>query len=732
MASPDDLGVAPTLLTEADAAPKGGERKTQLELRDVDESWDGDVGRGLGDAYEVTEQIGRGGMGRVLAARDKQLGRLVAVKVLARELRERSAALQRFLLEAQVGAQLEHPNIVPVYGLEVESGAPAFAMRLLGGRTFHRYLADCATQAREGRLDDEHALESRLERFLDVCNAITYAHARGVVHRDLKPENVLLGEHHEVYVVDWGVAKVLGRPDVVSAPDEGGLPEREGVTESGSISVHASTETQAGDVIGTASYMPPEQAMGRIEEHGPASDQFALGMMLQELVTLRPPRMGPHVARLGKAVTGEREPMEEVVGGGQPDPGLVAIVERATQPRPEARYPSVDAFADELRRWLRGEELSVRRDSLAQRLWRRLSRRPGVTLAVVFALLTLLAGAVAASLWSTVEAQREAAAQSERLSAMSGAVVRRSQALDQRLARVKALVEGLGARVEERLARASGDRDAAPPLPPGYAPVGWLAERGPALEHARPHARYGMDVSFVDTGYLWPPGEDEAGPRATLAALGPMSDVFRDVLLASFDAGAPHLPTGERDALLWEGQTPLHVTYAGFEDGLLVNYPGYLPFPTAYDPRRRPWYVANRETHGPRFGPPYPDASGSAILVPCNRAIRDAEGALQGVAGADMALDDLAALMRMDDLPGWRRTALLDGDLREIVDTSEQSEELGVSLHGDATVESRRVEPAVAEAVRAEGTGWVRVGNELVLFDQLEEIDWTFVARVTE
>ncbi|HEY2516110.1 MAG TPA: serine/threonine-protein kinase, partial [Polyangiaceae bacterium] len=172
----------------------------------------GERGR-LEREFEVHGELGKGGMGTVLAARDLRLCRSVAVKVLAPALRFDQSAMHRFVLEAQVVAQLEHPNIVPIYGLACdESGKPGFSMRLVEGESFREYLDACGTSAKASATEP-HDLDSRLERFLKACDAIEYAHARGVVHRDLKPENIMLGEHNEVYVVDWGLAKV-------TAPDE--------------------------------------------------------------------------------------------------------------------------------------------------------------------------------------------------------------------------------------------------------------------------------------------------------------------------------------------------------------------------------------------------------------------------------------------------------------------------------------------------------------------------------
>jgi serine/threonine-protein kinase len=145
---------------------------------------------------------------------------VVALKVLRSEYDRDADLLRRFALEAQVGAQLEHPNIVPLYSLERSAnGGPAFAMQLVEGTTMGQYMANAAAAPKEARAaNGEYALKKRLAKLLGACDAMQFAHARGVIHRDLKPENIMLGAHHEVYVMDWGLARVTVAPS--SALDE--------------------------------------------------------------------------------------------------------------------------------------------------------------------------------------------------------------------------------------------------------------------------------------------------------------------------------------------------------------------------------------------------------------------------------------------------------------------------------------------------------------------------------
>ena len=200
---------------------------------------------GDGPRYEVFEKIGEGGMGEIHLARDRQLRHLVAIKVLKAD-REVERSVERFVTEAQVTAQLDHPNIVPVYGMVADAtGEVSFAMKMVAGKTLKDLILETVASYEAGEpLDTEHTLTTRLEHFLKLCDAMSYAHSKGVLHRDLKPTNVMIGAHHEVYLMDWGVARILG----ATGGEEASALELSR-TEDASIE-----RTTAEDLIGTPSF----------------------------------------------------------------------------------------------------------------------------------------------------------------------------------------------------------------------------------------------------------------------------------------------------------------------------------------------------------------------------------------------------------------------------------------------------------------------------------------------
>lgn len=293
--------------------------------------------------YELLEELGRGSMGVVYRVRDRDLNRVLAMKVLARTPssdQERGGLLARFLEEAQLNGRLDHPGIVPVHELGLDSkGRVYFTMKLVEGRT----LAEVLQAIREQR--EGWTPEQALPILLRAAEAVAYAHSKGIVHRDLKPGNVMIGSFGEVYVVDWGLARVLSEPDRrdlrLAVRGEDG----------------ASISTLDGTVIGTPAYMPPEQAGGRVDEIGPPSDVYALGAMLYHLLAGHMPYedRGSRAAHavVAQVLSGPPTALEQRARLSPPE--LIAIASKAMAREPADRYPDVAQFVRDLEAFLNGQ-----------------------------------------------------------------------------------------------------------------------------------------------------------------------------------------------------------------------------------------------------------------------------------------------------------------------------------------------------------------------------------------
>jgi serine/threonine-protein kinase len=307
--------------------------------------------------YEMGEVLGRGGMGEVRLSTDLRIGRTVAIKVIRPDSAKRPRLRARFLFEAKMQGQLEHPSIVPVYDLGVRpDGSEFFTMRRVRGRTLHEILKSLKLGERGAAVT--FTRRRLLAALQSVCLAVEFAHQRGVVHRDLKPANIMLGEFGEVIVLDWGLAKLVQAP--ASAPY---APERQSLDGARSLD-----NTGVGEVLGSPGYMSPEQAVDS-QSVGPSSDIFALGAILFEILTLRhliPGESNAEVTRATIAGLYESRISKRFSDLDVP-PELEEIVVVATAAEPPQRYRRARDFADAIERFLEGDRDVARRRSMAGR-----------------------------------------------------------------------------------------------------------------------------------------------------------------------------------------------------------------------------------------------------------------------------------------------------------------------------------------------------------------------------
>jgi hypothetical protein len=346
--------------------------------------------------YRHGEELGRGGMGRVVEAYDTQLGRTVALKEV--NVRGNSVA-RRFVREIEITARLEHHGIVPLYDSgTTPDGRPFYVMRRVTGKPLDQVI----TASRD--LDTRLTL---LPAMLAAIDAIAHAHKRGVIHRDLKPTNILVGEHGETVVIDWGLAKVI------DAKDDESIDALEPVIPVASDSL----QTQVGSVFGTPGFMAPEQARG--EELSASTDVYALGATMYQLLAGKPPMTGNSATEvIGKTLMNEIKPLPEVVEGVPPE--LIAIVEKALSFDEKVRYRNAGELADDLRRFLEGRLVSAHDYTRRQRLSRFMRKHRTILSVIALALV-----AVAAFAWFSV---------SRVLEERDAATVARKQALVEKAA----------------------------------------------------------------------------------------------------------------------------------------------------------------------------------------------------------------------------------------------------------------------------------------------------------
>ena len=675
-------------------------------------------------------------MGSVFVAHDRGLGRIVALKRLREGFESDANALRRFILEAQVGAQLEHPNIVPLYSFEqAQGGSPAIAMQLLEGTTMADYIAEAASAPKAAlAIQGEYSLKERLGRLLGVCEAIHFAHERGVIHRDLKPDNVMLGRFREVYVMDWGLARVMGSAvDVTRDAQREGTsnrppqPPSAGETDtfatsativapsaSGASGTSSDTGTRHGDVMGTAQYMPPEQALGLIDQVGPAADQYALGVILQELATLVPARSHTSAMQaLSEAVMNKLAP--QVDGEGKAiDPALGAIIERATRKEPAERYPSVNAFADDLRRFTRDEPISVYKEGLARRTVRAAARRPVLAMSVLSLCGFLASVAVVGSVVHDAQQTKRQAHTLESTRRILLAVTDRAHVIDVELSDLAANVEAAAAATIELQGR-----DAASlPLAPA------------TLPELIPNPNYsGAAVSFDGTVVTWPGKEAGATQPANARRLGQLERWLREALLDALPPEERRANGAAQKAALDLGHSSLLRAFVGLDDGTFVQFPA-REIAASVDPRNRPWYRIAKQNPELHWTRPVLDASKRTLRISALHGLVS-RGAFLGVAGCDMRVEALAAKLKLA-LPGFHRAYLVTEDAKIAVIKGLEAAMIAKTQDVDRDLDLPAVEDPELAARVAKGDpgGYLVKGDRLIVFSRMVSPAWTYVAEL--
>jgi serine/threonine protein kinase/formylglycine-generating enzyme required for sulfatase activity len=380
--------------------------------------------------YMVHGILGQGGVGTVHRGHDTDLGRDVAMKFLHEKFKDQPAILHRFVEEAQIGGQLQHPGIVPVYELGMSDGRPFFTMKMVKGQTLAQSLSDRKSPAEDRR--------RFLMIFEQICQTMAYAHTRGVVHRDLKPANIMIGSFGEVQVVDWGMGKVLERGGIADEKRAVTLQSQLSVIETVRSGGHGS-QSIMGSVMGTPAYMPPEQARGDVDAMDARSDVFALGAILCEILTGQPPYAGEPQELINMAAMAKLDDAHARLAASSAETDLIELTTECLMPAPAARPQSAESVATAVHEHLAAAEQRVHAATIRTLALKR-TQKLGIALTAV------IAAGLLASLWFWQGARESAA--SEKL----------ARGAAEQAARGEKRARGLA---DQRAAEASAARDAA-------------------------------------------------------------------------------------------------------------------------------------------------------------------------------------------------------------------------------------------------------------------------------
>lgn len=675
--------------------------------------------------YNLLGRLSAGAMGEIQLAQDRGLRRKVAYKQLLKDIEALPGLNQRFLLEAQVMAQLDHPNVVPVYSLEpVAEGRFAYAMKLVRGQTLEELIQEARTCIREQRpLPLELSRATLLDHFLKVCDAMAYAHAKGVLHRDLKPANIMVGAFHEVYVMDWGLARVNDIPDPTSTS-----AEPMSMADDGSATAH----TRVGDLIGTPAYMSPEQASGDHADLDARSDLYALGLILFELVSLQRALQADSLdALLNLARCGEKKPLQAPAAALPIPRELRAIVAKATAPLRIDRYPSVAALADDLRHFLRDEPVTALPDTGLRRLLRWIGRHRQATLLIMMSVLLVALSTISWTFYQRAQTLTQIQTHKERLSRYLTSVSEQNHLIDRHFLFFEKILEGLAtAFVQARLY-------GAPSREPVYLIDQFRNPHQAPPDLAVAHRYRDKAISTDHPVYIVSPGVSATSSvlRNLMRRIAPLRKPLRRLFVLGNNPQNPWLPTLDVHQMIDAQYRAISWAYFALREGLLVVYPGHeAELPDGYDSRDRPWYQEAVSRNGNLWGTPHQDRLGQGLLMSCSTALRDEDQQVLGVASVDISLGYVIdRLMKIPD-PHLRESFLLDQKGHIILRSSDEHRDPGEVEARNRQAPELYPDPQIVADIRVgkkSGYREVRYNDQelWIVYDDIETLGWIYVVE---
>ncbi|NLF93935.1 MAG: protein kinase [Oligosphaeraceae bacterium] len=571
--------------------------------------------------FDIGKSIAEGGQGILARARDLSLKREVALKSLRQELTSDRRARECFLTEAQVTAQLDHPTIVPIYSLNTDQqNGIHLAMKLIKGQTLKDYLEKIILfYEMDGvhKFDVKKGLFFRLEVFLRVCDAISYAHSRNIMHCDLKPENIMIGEYNETYVLDWGIAKLIYEPD-------GKTLTRESRTISN----------------GTPRFLPPEALLGLGRDE--RSDIFALGAILFEITTLDHAYSGKSANAVMRDIkNNHRNPIKSRFRF-RIDGDLKAIINKAMAFDREQRYQTVDALAEDLRRYMRGDEVTANPDYFWGRINRWCLRHSRLVLTAGLLLLTSLLSLYG---WSMLrQMQQSVAAQNRNIAAglAYNRVGETGMAIDRKIASLENTLVHFGDNLLLLLgSHTSGDNGNSR----------FVHYRDYQSEQTRPASAvfsmaYNQVIDPENFSCFMAGRQNLHDFDGLLRQLSPLHAQIPKLLRNHANLQEETISQPEfYDELLTNG-LPVAWVYFTFSNGLHLSYPGSGAYADDYNPQQREWYLTALQNQGqPVWGKSYRDSLTNEAVITCSMTVNDAAGNAMGVAGMDITLSKIKSII---------------------------------------------------------------------------------------
>ncbi|MBF0300741.1 MAG: protein kinase [Oligoflexia bacterium] len=701
--------------------------------------------------HSLLKVLGVGAMGQVHLALDNKLQRKVAYKEILNIHKNDNTILSRFLREAQITSQLEHPNIVPIYGLEKESSSSwAYTMKVVKGKTLKDIIKEkkelLKSKNKNNNISTQYSLETFLDIFLKASDAMAYAHSKGVIHRDLKPTNIMLGDYGEVYVVDWGLAKVVKSTNECTEYAE--ITETTKDPDFSPINTIFEEDTTLektiyGQLLGTPRYMSPEQAKGDNENLDSRSDQFALGLILYELLLLEEAYDGKNLLTIIEdASYAKIKPIKKTISSLSPvNPAnssylkvpqeLQLILSKALSLEKDDRYSSVQAFNDDIRKFLHNEALSIYPDSFFRSLVRWISKHRLQALSIILSLVLLTVAVFATSIYRHKKLLIASEERVAHLTHHQEKISSHASNIDKRFGQYESYLKTLAGLVIYTL-ESGQDRDDPIFGVNEFVPNDFSYSTRYRSPVSTESAYWGLKVANTDINRL--------------TTLGPMlkRTLFNSHL---FDIDNNLLPSNSSkeivvDQVIREQGTPLTWVVLGFTNGSYSFYPGEPTQVKEYDPRIRPWYQSAKINNRLTWGAPYISSRGMGVMLPVSMPIYSFRNEFRGAIALEFDFDYIAKKVLSFNHPLARDSYLLDSKGRIFVSTNFNNinkETLGNTsdkfrpgiVHDPLNLKIYSEPSLLKEFADRKTNGHIikSSNSRLVFFQKLNTIDWYYVVE---
>ncbi len=695
----DDYVKSNTIISRINKVPP---LRNKLELQDIHNN------------YELKEKFSEGSQGIIRTAFDKSLKRDVVVKSLKADEDEKHAQHDEnlFVSEARIMAQLDHPSIIPLYGLHSGNAESKLhlAMKHIHGKTLKKYLEDIVTlYESEGiaTFDEERSIATRIEYLIKVCEAMDYAHCKGVVHRDLKPENIMIGNYGEVYVMDWGLACLVN-------PAEFSDKEHHN-----DVGKHAKNE-----LVGTPCYIAPE--IIRDGAYSRQSDVFALGMILFEIVTLTRAVPGKTVNEVLKNIVNWRyRHFKHRFLKKRLSDDLKAIVAKAICDPLSHRYKSASAMANDLRLYLMREETAARPDNIFRKCMRAMVNHKMLTSIVVMSILLALSASTIHSLYTQNLLITEQKEREDMLAYFQGYASQRANKMERIFFYLKNQLKNAAYRAGCTLNSKSYTNEKM------YENKDYAKQTTAPPDYAFATS-YNMKISLDHTLFKPGPGTN-AGNKLNRRVIC-LRDMFKHIMFTSspdFD----YKPKSYIKKVITTQGAPLIWIYIALKNGTMFSFPG-KHYAKDYDPRKRPWYKdAVKKSKYLVWSKPYLDASKQNLVISCMQCVFDRKNNFLGVIAMDISLNYIQRYMFNKKVNSVLKEYLLNKKAQIILSSDFKDENAKITKRTTLILEKFPFSKQLREAVRNKKINFEATENGIeyiFTLNKLPSLEYYHIQQVKE